>query len=45
MCSSVLDHAVFYCFFVVLQQKAVAKLIACMRDGAESEQNEKTPKA
>lgn len=40
----VLDHVVFYCFFIVLQQKAVGKLIATKRNGAESEQNEKTPK-
>lgn len=39
------DHAVFCCLFlVILQQKAVAELIADMRNGAESEQNEKTPK-
>lgn len=39
-----INHAVFYCFFVVSQQKAVTKLVACIEGCPESEQNEKTAK-
>lgn len=39
-----INHAVFYCFFVTLQQKAVTKLVACIEGCPESEQNEKTAK-
>lgn len=39
-----INHAVFYCFFVVLQQKAVKKLVARIEGCPEFEQNEKTAK-